>query len=67
MIEFKTKDEAKAEGFFSLTRPYNERQGHLWLKVVEDMRAGDIKHCLVKVTVIAINGDWEGVEVWRER
>ena len=67
MIEFKSKYDAEVEGFFSLTRPYNERQGHLWQKVVQDMRAGDIKHCLVKVTVESQNGDWEGVEVWRER
>ena len=67
MIDFKTRDDAKAEGFFSLTRPYNERQGHLWLKVIEDMRRGEIRHCLVKVKVETPRGNYIGVEVWRER
>ena len=67
MIEFKEIEEAKAAGYFPLTRPYRDTQGHLWLKVLEDMRAGDIRHCLVEVPVNSPNGTYTGVEVWRER
>jgi hypothetical protein len=67
MIEFKTIGDAQRAGYYPLTRPYNERQGHLWMKVIEDMRRGDIRHCLVKVWVESARGNYTGVEVWRER
>ena len=67
MIDIKTIGDAKEAGFYPITHPYNERQGHLWLKVIEDMRRGEISHCLVKVKVESARGNYIGLEVWRER
>ena len=67
MIEILTEEQAKAKGYYCLTRPYRPSQRHMWIKVLEDMKRGGIACAIVKGHVQGGGtGDYEGVTIWRE-
>jgi len=68
MIEILTEDEAKARGYYPLTRAYRPIQRGMWLKVLKDMERGGIECCLVRKPVSggSEGGDFEGTIVYRE-
>ena len=68
MIEILSETEARARGYYPLTRAYRPRQKGMWIKVLKDMEMGGIACCLVRKHVSGggEDGDFEGTIVYRE-
>ena len=66
--QYLTALQAGAEGYFPLTRVYRPSEQAMLVKVLDDMKRGDIPVVLVRATGKDRRGEmYEGLEVWRYR
>ena len=66
--EYRTAVQAKAQGYFALTRTYKPSAGHMMAKVLSDMERGDISVVLVRSSEVDRAGnEFNGLQVWRYR